>query len=74
MLFPHDMFGKSSRLGVHLYHISLFTKVFVSSNFWGVTLLVLEFAWCGLSLEGGFFGSLSFSSSKYLKKLVGGYK
>ena len=37
LLFPHVVFGKSSRLGVYLYHTSLFTNVFVSSNFWGVT-------------------------------------
>ena len=51
MLFPHDMFGKSSRLGVHLYHISLFTKVFVSSNFWGVTSWYQSFSLSELSID-----------------------
>ena len=35
--YPYVVFGKSSRLGVYLYLISCITKVFVSSNFWGVT-------------------------------------
>jgi hypothetical protein len=52
LLFPHVVFGKSSRLGVYLYHTSLFTNVFVSSNFWGVTSWYQSFSLSELSIDG----------------------
>ena len=42
-IIPHVVIGKSSRLGVYVYHTSCITKAFVSSNFWGVTKLRAHF-------------------------------
>ena len=52
-IISHDVFGKSSRLGVYLYHTSLFTKVFVSSNFWVVTSWYQSFSLSELSIDCG---------------------
>jgi len=50
--FPHVAFGKSSRLGVYLCTIlRCITKVFVGSNFWGVTSWYQSFSLSELSID-----------------------
>ena len=51
-IIPHVIFGKSSRLDVYLYHISCITKVFVSSNFWGVTSWYQSFSLSEVRIDG----------------------